>query len=70
MTARRVFTLAMVVTLAGLAWWNWVVVLFSAPWLGALVWVIARCGADTVVPPSDEAFPSAAELARRRWAIR
>jgi hypothetical protein len=67
MTMRRAFTLVAVAVLAGLALWNWVVVLLSAPWLAALVWVIARWGANAVVP-DDEAFPSAAELARRRLA--
>ena len=67
MTMRRAFALVVTAVLAGLALWNWVVVLLSAPWLAALVWVTVRWGANAVIP-NDEAFPSAAELARRRLA--
>ena len=67
MTMRRSFALVVAAVLAALALWNWVIVLLSAPWLGALVWVIVRWGANAVVP-DDDAFPSAAELARRRLA--
>jgi hypothetical protein len=55
---------------AGLALWDWIAIVLVAPWLGAVVWVVARCGLEAVMPTEGEAFPSAAEAARRRLAAR
>jgi hypothetical protein len=43
-------------------WWTWlpISILFSAPWIAAIVWICVRN------PESREAVPSVAEVVRRR----
>jgi hypothetical protein len=43
--------------------------LFAAPWLVAIAWVVRRKGLS-VLFPRDHVSPSFGELARRRAAIR
>jgi hypothetical protein len=43
-------------------WWTWLPlsILFSAPWIAAIVWICVR------TPGNPQAAPSVAEVVRRR----
>jgi hypothetical protein len=60
----------MVLVVGGLAVWDWIAVVLIAPWVAAVGWLFVRFGANAVIPTDEEAFPSAAEAARRRLAAR
>jgi hypothetical protein len=61
---------AALVPVAVLAAWQPVALLLAAPWLVAVVWVVARSGLGVATGEAGGEFPSTAEAARRRLAAR